>query len=593
MVRSASPGAASGAGAAVDDRPRLASTTTEGDHRAEAITSAEATRAGRSTRTASPRRAATTTTRRAAPPPRQRARPPRPRRPPPRRGGATTTAAGGATTTAAAAAAGGVSPACEPDDSIDAVEGKNAGQFTADLQCAVEKPLKAEGEPDRHRPAEPAGRPERQLPRVHRRHRGGRAKYINEELGGLGSNPSEGRAGRPIQLETCFMAINPADSQKCANELAGKDPFAVISTLNFFGNHFPIYEQAGINVVVGTPITVGDFTAPGVYSIGAGGGCLGVHTGLVFAATQELEGKRVAVPWADTPPGVVCYYDLEKKPLDVLQGSVPGDSRAGRRRSPTSSTSACRSSRRRPDVTPQVTQVLDFDPDVIIFSAQGADCWNFVDGLGRAGWTPDRIPLILSGACIDFEKMKAAGDLANGVYFVGAAGASLADPDDDRRTRGSSSRPRPTRRRPPSTACPTPTSPRASAVQGWSRHDDHLGAGQHRRQRAARSSRPRPSRRRCRAPRTTTSTARCPSGAPTPRRPTRRCATPRSPCSQWDGTALKDRHARLLRHRPHRRDRIEARTLAHRVSRGLGWSGIRSLHPRHDHQPPTKPMGDA
>ena len=63
-----------------------------------------------------------------------------------------------------------------------------------------------------------------------------------------------------------------------------------------------------------------------MYSIGAGGGCLGVHTGLVFAATQELKGKRVAVPWADTPPGVVCYYDLEKKPLDVLQGAVPGDS---------------------------------------------------------------------------------------------------------------------------------------------------------------------------------------------------------------------------------------------------------------------------
>ncbi len=73
-------------------------------------------------------------------------------------------------------------------------------------------------------------------------------KYINEELGGLGSNVSEGKAGRPIQLETCFMAINPADSQKCANELAGKDPFTVISSLNFFGNHFPIYEQAGINV---------------------------------------------------------------------------------------------------------------------------------------------------------------------------------------------------------------------------------------------------------------------------------------------------------------------------------------------------------
>jgi len=81
-----------------------------------------------------------------------------------------------------------------------------------------------------------------------------------------------------------------------------------------------------------------------------------------------------------------------------------------------------------PDVTQQVTEVLDFDPDAIMFSAQGADCWNFVSGLGRLGWTPDQIPLVLSGACIDFEAMAAAGDLAKGVYFVGSSGAVLNDP---------------------------------------------------------------------------------------------------------------------------------------------------------------------
>jgi len=81
-----------------------------------------------------------------------------------------------------------------------------------------------------------------------------------------------------------------------------------------------------------------------------------------------------------------------------------------------------------PDVTPEVTQILDFKPDAMIFSAQGADCWNFVDGLGRLGWTPDSIPLVLSSACIDFDAMKAAGDLAKGIYFVGSSGALLNDP---------------------------------------------------------------------------------------------------------------------------------------------------------------------
>jgi branched-chain amino acid transport system substrate-binding protein len=73
------------------------------------------------------------------------------------------------------------------------------------------------------------------------------------------------------------------------------------------------------------------------------------------------------------------------------------------------------------DVTPQAQQVLDFKPDVIVFSAQGADCWSLVSSLGKLGWTPAKIPLVLSGACLDDAKAKAAGDLAKGIYFVGAA----------------------------------------------------------------------------------------------------------------------------------------------------------------------------
>ncbi len=249
--------------------------------------------------------------------------------------------------------------------------------------------------------------------------------YINEELGGLG--------GRPIELDVCVMAITPDDSQRCANELSADGVEFAFSSLNFFGNHFSIYGGSDIPVVVGTPITVGDFTAPGVFSIGTGGGCLGTHTGLIYFGTQvlpEITGEpieRVSVPWADTPPGVVCYYDLEAKPLDVLNGSVPGDSElAGSMPDlehigvPVLPGSA--------DVTAQATEVLDFDPDVIIYSAQGADCWTFVDAMGRLGWTPDQVPLLLSTACVDFTAMEQAGDLAVGIYFVGAGGTLTTDP---------------------------------------------------------------------------------------------------------------------------------------------------------------------
>ncbi len=119
----------------------------------------------------------------------------------------------------------------------------------------------------------------------------------------------------------------------------------------------------------------------------------------------------------------------------MLNGSVPGDAeRAGSMPNLTSLGVPVKPAT--PDVTPLVTQILDFDPQVIIFSAQGADCWNWVDGMGRLGWTPEDIPLVLSGSCLDFDAMRAAGDLAKGIYIVGAPGAvlnpidSIEDPRD-------------------------------------------------------------------------------------------------------------------------------------------------------------------
>lgn len=344
--------------------------------------------------------------------------------------GAAPTTAGATGTTGAASATTGAStgsagcPAI--DSSIDANEGTGAGRFISDLTCAGKKPLKAVGDPIVIGFQNPEGDPNGSFPEFSVAAQAA-AKYINEELGGLGADIQNGKPGRPIQLEVCKMVISPDDSQRCANELLTKKPFAVFSSINFFGNQFPIYSAAKTPVIVITPITVGDFTTPGVYSIGGGGGCLGVHTGLVAYATGDLKAKRVAVPWADTPPGVVCYYDLENKPLDVLQGTVKGTSKlAGS--IPDLQHMGVSIKPATPDVTQQVTQVLDFKPDAILFSAQGADCWNLVSGLGRLGWTPAKIPLVLSGACIDFDAMKAAGDLAKGIYFVGSSGQVLNDP---------------------------------------------------------------------------------------------------------------------------------------------------------------------
>ena len=250
--------------------------------------------------------------------------------------------------------------------------------------------------------------------------------YVNAELGGLN--------GRPIKVELCKMAITPDDSQRCANELSASGVDMVLSTLNFFGNHFPMYTGANIPVLVGSPITVGDFTTQGAYAIGAGGGCLGTHTGIVQFVTDKLEKlenidvERISSPLQDSAAGNFCYKDLQEKPLDVLTGAEAGDSkRAGTK--PNLKYLGIPIVPATPDVTAQATQALDFNPDVITYVAQTPDCFNFLDALSRLGWTVEKTPLVFATSCADFDALKAAGDKAVGVYFVGALSSLLAPLD--------------------------------------------------------------------------------------------------------------------------------------------------------------------
>ena len=322
--------------------------------------------------------------------------------------GATTASTAGSITTAAAAGATTAAAASSAAPATSAVSAAPAGKATGTpITIGVQN---LEGDPN-------GSFPEYSLAIQ------AAADYINAELGGLN--------GHPIKINLCKSVVSPDASQACANQLSAAKVDLAISTINFFGNHFSIFKGSNIPVIVGTPITIGDFTSPGVYSIGAGGGCLGVHTGLIKFTTQNLPkitGKpvnKVGVPWANTPPGVVCYNDLEAKPLDVLNGKVKGTSPlAGSE--PSLTYLGVPVAPATPDITPQATEVLNFKPDAIVFSGQGADCWNLVQGLGRLGWTPSAIPMVLSGACIDFTAMKAAGDLAKGIYLTGTQNSVLA-----------------------------------------------------------------------------------------------------------------------------------------------------------------------
>jgi hypothetical protein len=73
----------------------------------------------------------------------------------------------------------------------------------------------------------------------------------------------------------CKTVASPSDSHRCANQLIPKYVDVAVPTFSVFGNHDAINNVAGVPVVTITSITIADFVAQGVLSVGGGGGRLG------------------------------------------------------------------------------------------------------------------------------------------------------------------------------------------------------------------------------------------------------------------------------------------------------------------------------
>jgi branched-chain amino acid transport system substrate-binding protein len=333
--------------------------------------------------------------------------------------GATNTSAGGDAT----ATCGG-----ELDASLDEKFGVNAGQMAQFIACAQERPLKADEslEPFVIGLENSQGDPSFTFPDI----TGGMqaaVDYINDKLGGIGSDPLTGTAGRPVKLETCFIGLDPADSVRCANELAAKKPAVVIQGFNNnSAGTYPVLAAAGVVNISGVPVNQADYNAQGVFAPAPGGGCVGAHPALVDFAVKELGARRVAVAWFDIPNGRICYHDLEKKPLNILQGSAPGPEGV-EGTVPDLQHTQVPIPPAAPDLSTQATQLLDFKPDAILYSAPVGSCVSLVNALAGLGWSPETAPAVFTGACFEQKQIEELGDKADGMYFVGAKDASNPD----------------------------------------------------------------------------------------------------------------------------------------------------------------------
>jgi len=314
---------------------------------------------------------------------------------------------------------------------LDKKMGAGAAFLARAIACGNTNPMKAKGKVIKIGFAVPEGPvvsfPEYRIAAL------AAVDYINKELGGVGADPATGTPGVPLKLIPCsFNIMVPTEQSACVNSIAESKPALVVSTLSFDDTVIAKYAAAKIPVLVGTPIMPSDFTTPGVFAIGGGGGCLGVHLGLVYYATQILKAKKIALPWAGSAPGIFCFNDLEAKPLDILagkslsgaaitsssklMGSVPGLTYLPIKVPTTGA-----------DVASYAAQITKFAPDALIYSNQGNLCWDLVTELIKNGWTPAKYPLVLSGACIDLVTMAKFGAAINGIITLG--GLSILDPD--------------------------------------------------------------------------------------------------------------------------------------------------------------------
>jgi branched-chain amino acid transport system substrate-binding protein len=246
-------------------------------------------------------------------------------------------------------------------------------------------------------------------------------KYANTELNGL--------EGRQVEVHTCTIDYNtPDDTQRCANELAAAKVDFAVSTLNQFGTHMQILRGAGIPVIVGTAVSVPDYTTKGVYAVLPGGGCAGTLTGMVKYAAQELKAKRIAVPYYDIPSGVLCYADSEQKPIDVLKGTVEGAKSKDAGSIPDIERQGFPVPPTDPDLTSIANQILAYKPDAIIFSGPSTSCFPLLGALNQVGYSISDIPFVMTQSCFDQNSAKDAGDNAKGLYFVGSSAYLSADP---------------------------------------------------------------------------------------------------------------------------------------------------------------------
>jgi branched-chain amino acid transport system substrate-binding protein len=218
----------------------------------------------------------------------------------------------------------------------------------------------------------------------------------NAALGGVN--------GRPLELKPCATDGSPESSQDCAHRLVGLHPVAVVGGIDVGAEAaMPIYEQAGVPYVSGSPQLNGELNSANAFSLAGGtvAELLGLAKYLTSPATPARRpAKSVHALYVDLP--------------GLLTVAIQSSERVLRKRGVTDVALVAEKADAA-DFAPALSRAAAGNPDAIIVVFQAQSCARIVQA---AKALAVKAPMYLIGACATPAVARAAGPNTDKLYFA-------------------------------------------------------------------------------------------------------------------------------------------------------------------------------